>query len=333
MTLVLVSYTHLDAPGGGGGVPRWNRDFIRFFPDARHYSFYDYPWHLGTDKLNEWEKARLLNYWLLQTGRIKSDDIVIVDGFWGLGLEHLQNVVSVAHGIWSHLTFEESAAGRRPEFPLHHAAQLDYRLKLVKRGGRIVSISKFLHDQMLSQFGLQSTIINNGIDLDEFRVCDWHERVERDRLIIIHGVTNANKGFEHIDLLKKSIDADVWLLDEAAHQLEMDKYLALAQADIVVHPSAFEGFGYFPIEAMACGVPVVAYNVGVMADASSKNVGVVLDRRTRSPLKTVDGVLMAMDRRGTYTPRRFTEGYSVEKFGGAWRDYLRREFGYASAKG
>ena len=40
------------------------------------------------------------------------------------------------------------------------------------------------------------------------------------------------------------------------------KYGYYKSADIYVHPSRYETFGVAILEAMACGKPVVAYNVG-----------------------------------------------------------------------
>jgi len=43
-------------------------------------------------------------------------------------------------------------------------------------------------------------------------------------------------------------------------------------ADVFAYPSAYEGFGYTPLEAMACGVPVVTSNASsipeVVGDAA-----------------------------------------------------------------
>jgi len=41
---------------------------------------------------------------------------------------------------------------------------------------------------------------------------------------------------------------------------------ALAGSSLLLHASSFEGFGLPPVEAMACGVPVVALQAGGVAD-------------------------------------------------------------------
>lgn len=75
-----------------------------------------------------------------------------------------------------------------------------------------------------------------------------------------------------------------WFLNEAAtrargrieikgHFSGRDEFAQeLADADVFVHPNPREPFGITPLEAMACGVPVIVPNAGgVLSYASSKN--------------------------------------------------------------
>jgi glycosyltransferase involved in cell wall biosynthesis len=332
--IVLISYTPLDA---SGGVPRWNRDFVAGFPGTKHYSWWDVLPSVGGKDANipEWDKARILNQWLIWSKRVTKDDVIIVDGFWGLGLEEY-DVISVAHGIWSHLTQKDVEAGKQPEFPVHNKVQSEYRKKHLERGGKIVAVSDFIANQMKLQWGFESEVINNAIDLEKFRpvqkMSNW-----TDSRLVIHGVTTHNKGFDHIEAVKNALpNDDVMLLDEAAAFLELPKYEALANADLVVQPSAYEGNSYFVLETLACDVPIVAYDVGLLYSISTiaKNngiipcIGSIINRDFRSPEETAKVAKFILDsvsrERSLYNPRKVAELFSIQNFHEQWKGYLTR---------
>lgn len=352
--IVLVSYTSLDSPGG---VPRWNRDFIKCFPEAAHYSWQDFSRANGDFPVPEWQKAEILERWLLQTGRRKPDDIVIGDGWWA-GSLHPENIVSVCHGIWGHLLKEEADAGMEPDFPDNHREQIFYR-KRISNKGRLVSVSEFIKHQMAIQWGFKSTVINNAIDNSRVLEHGSFIRSDRSRPLVIHGIndeSNLNKGFDHIEFLKSNVDLTLWSLDEAHHLLqqlkplylrnEYSKFDTLRDADFVVIPSAYEGNSYFALETLACGIPVVAYDVGLFWEMSPNNEangiigdyspGIILDRKRRSKETTLEGVKLLiemigndnMKKRCLVDPKRIAERYDIKVFRNQWKDYLKREFGY-----
>lgn len=327
--IVTISFTGRDAPGG---VPRWNRDIRDAFPDREvvHFCWDDLIGHSGirTDK-PEWERARSLNGWLIATKQVRQDDIILVDGFWGIGFLGTKfNVISVAHGNWSHTTKQDVENGIPPEFPQHHAVQVDYRRRHLKNGGKIVAVSNFIAHECKIQWGFEMEVINNGIDTEKFKPAE--KKIERKRPIIIHGTTTTNKGFDHIEAVKK-LDADVWLLDEAARKLNLPKYDALAQADIVVHPSAHEGNSYFVLETLASGVPIFSYNVGLMFDYFPRHdpfPGEIHHRAYRDPgvTKMCVEAMLIYHKRGTaaWKPRQIAEQHSLDRFCREWREYIER---------
>lgn len=329
--IVLISFTPLNA---GGGVPRWNRDFVNGFPGTKHFSFDDVPkYSVGSSEL---ECANALGLWLHLQKKISKDDIVITDGFWGEKLSELgYNVISVAHGIWSHLTKEDVDAGKQPEFPVHHAQQVKHRRDHLARGGKIVAVSDFISEQMNLQWGFESKVINNAIDLDVFKPATRHVHKSGAPRLIIHGVTTANKGFDHIEEVKRALPNDrVLLLDEAANLLQVPKYDALAKADLVVQPSAYEGNSYFVLETLSCDVPIVAYNVGLLHSISriarengiQACVGGVIDRKLRSPQETAKVTKFILEsvtrNRSVYNPRTVAKLFSIKRFHDEWRRYL-----------
>jgi len=57
--------------------------------------------------------------------------------------------------------------------------------------------------------------------------------------------------------------------------LEMPEYYSVA--DAVVVPSVYEAFGKVPLEALACGVPVVGFSVGALRDVVTGETGVLVE--------------------------------------------------------
>lgn len=338
MSLITISYTPLDA---GGGVPKFNRQLGLAFHKGvhKHYSWWDVAQAFGHDPNNqslpEWEKARVLNAWLLKTGKITERDVVVADSFWADGLEKIPNVISHQHGNWSHTTLDDVLKGVPPEFPMHAKIQENFRSRWLSSGHEMTAVSNFIADQMRLQWGFPSTVINNGIDILMYGP---REKLPRERPLIIHGTTNSNKGFDHIEAIKK-LDADVMLLDDAAKKFGLPNHWALAQADVVVHPSAHEGNSYFVLEALACDVPVVTYNVGLMYWFYKNRVnvirdnlpipGVVDDRNDRSPeitFRDTEALLRSIARNEKYEPRRFASMFSLVRFNQEWHAFLTRKF-------
>ncbi|EUJ23138.1 glycosyl transferases group 1 family protein [Listeria grandensis FSL F6-0971] len=69
-------------------------------------------------------------------------------------------------------------------------------------------------------------------------------------------------------------------------------------ADIYVQPSLMEGCSIAIIEAMACGKPVIAANVGGNPDIISKETGILIEARSSEALReALDTCLTEPERR------------------------------------
>jgi glycosyltransferase involved in cell wall biosynthesis len=64
-----------------------------------------------------------------------------------------------------------------------------------------------------------------------------------------------------------------------------------AEATIAVAPSVYEGFGFPPAEAMACGVPVVATDGGALPEVIG-DAGVIVPKKNPAALATAIGALL-----------------------------------------
>ena len=217
--IVTISYTDVDA---GGGVPAFNRAIHTTFTDREciHFCWESFPW-LVPLHTSEWDRARMLNEYLVKSKQVGTDDVVIADGFWAAGLEHLPFAISHSHGIWSHLTADDVAAGKKPDMPGHHFAQVNFRRNWTNRRKPFTAVSHFIAEQMRLQWGFQvDRVINNGVWADtpeQYDRCIADRtslaplRVEeklpiRKPFTILHGVndpSNKNKGYDHILLLEE----------------------------------------------------------------------------------------------------------------------------------
>lgn len=79
----------------------------------------------------------------------------------------------------------------------------------------------------------------------------------------------------------------------------------LSRATTVVHPAIYEGFGFVPLQAMACGTPVVVSNVASMPEVVGE-AGAYVD-----PLD-VDSITTAMDR--MLTDAAYREALEIRGF-------------------
>lgn len=348
--IVTISYTGLDA---GGGVPKFNRDLHAAFPDRTcvHFCWEHFPWQREVDARGEteWGRARMLNEHLVRSRLISSDDVVVADGFWAAGLEHFPLAISHSHGIWSHLTYEDVIAGKPPDMPAHHAAQVAFRQRWSFLGKPLTSVSAFISNELKRQWGIEvDRTINNGVDTMLYlpATAPWSRRVSRTRPLILHGVNdrfNSNKGWDHIQLLMESVDADVMSLDEAYAQFAFrsdriwTKPEVLAQADLFVHPSGYEGNSMMVAEALSCGIPFVGYNVGLMWWLSCSlqypdRIGAIMDRSLRCPQTTLQWTQFVLNRIAEIEPEANWMGAnsrkvalihcSIDGFRAQWREYI-----------
>jgi mannosyltransferase len=96
--------------------------------------------------------------------------------------------------------------------------------------------------------------------------------------------------------------------------------LYYSAADLLLFPSRYESFGYTPLEAMACGLPVVASRTGIFEDLDDQRIGRLVDRMEAPAFASaVDEVLD-----GDHDPRAVvSERFSLERFGERYRELAR----------
>jgi glycosyltransferase involved in cell wall biosynthesis len=113
-----------------------------------------------------------------------------------------------------------------------------------------------------------SIYIPNGVDIHKFKPGIKGLDIRSDKIKVIWvGRKDAIKGYETIIHLKKFFCViECW---DIPHE-KMPIYYN--SADVFVLPSLYEGMPLTVLEAMACGIPIVAYNVGGLSDVVFNDV-------------------------------------------------------------
>lgn len=143
------------------------------------------------------------------------------------------------------------------------------------------------------------------------------------RLLLVGSGRDADAFRERV----KSVNKVVWIDRYVFDRRELWSYLAAA--DVYTIPSRYEGFAVAVLEAMACGLPIVASDAGGVIDAVPRGEadgGLIVPRGDAAALATaLVRVVEDRDlarRLGTIGKRRVDDEFSLEVVGRQLRRFL-----------
>lgn len=178
--------------------------------------------------------------------------------------------------------------------------------KVWRRSEFVVANSEGLKKLALESSPKQKIeVIYNGVDTQEFNV-KKNKKVKRPIKLISTGRLIKRKGYNYLvgalrnlgddfsltlagggdekdslKLLAKELKVKVKFLGEVDHKKIA---LLLKEADIFVLPSLNEGMSNSVLEAMACGLPIIATNTGGSKELLNKN-GMMVAKKSKESLK------------------------------------------------
>ena len=151
---------------------------------------------------------------------------------------------------------------------------------LYKNGIPIVSVSEFVSKVLKVRYGIDSKVIVNGIDTESFKPLESKKENQEFTILLVGNPNHRFKSFK--DALK--VLELVW---NRGHRFKVKwvcqsmpayqgpfpiEYIVnppqsglvshYQEADLFLYTSWYEGFGLPPLEAMACGLPVVTTDCG-----------------------------------------------------------------------
>jgi starch synthase len=169
--------------------------------------------------------------------------------------------------------------------PYKSLAQKAYHHLLVKRfeqrsllaADKVVSVSNFVRESINRVYsGIKSTTIYNFVDTDYFiPAADEQNKNKNNFRLLFVGNLTTRKGSDLLDPIMRRLGDRYTLM--ATTGLRKNRYSlsqnnivpagrlegraliqAYQNADALLFPTRLEGFGYSALEAMSCGLPVIA---------------------------------------------------------------------------
>jgi glycosyltransferase involved in cell wall biosynthesis len=162
-----------------------------------------------------------------------------------------------------------------------------------------IVIAKWIDDILVNELGCKPAyLVHNGMDTDFFHPNkELKDLRDRDRniqcLMLYHELPKKgiDDGIEAYKLAKNTFPNLRLIMfgmfskpkfdcvDEYYQNPSQEKLRELYQSsDIFIYPSREEGWGLTPIEAMACGCPVVGTNTGCMTEIGQDGENVLLSK-------------------------------------------------------
>ena len=166
----------------------------------------------------------------------------------------------------------------------------------IEQSDAVTAVSSYLADQTVSTFKTERPeVVHNSVDSERFKPQNTacrrrHFAPDNERLLIhisnFRPVKNAPDVVRVFERVRKRLPSRLLMVGEGpdlpktrelARELGVEKDVfflgnqeaveaVLACADLFLLPSVYESFGLAALEAMACGVPVLAAEVGGLAE-------------------------------------------------------------------
>lgn len=199
----------------------------------------------------------------------------------------------------------------------------DIKIKSIKETSNlgIVFLSKMMYDSFHNHEMVKDrpmSIINNSVDFEAFKPLDKQQsrhllEINNESIVFVFVAVSINEKRKGLDLLSETLqrmnipNAVILAVGDNKDGIKRKNVIstgakyssdelctAYSCGDYFVMPSKKEAFAQTPLEAMACGLPVVAFPASGTEELINENNGVICDGFTSDSLER--GLRTAMNR-------------------------------------
>jgi len=160
-------------------------------------------------------------------------------------------------------------------------------IKNINSATKILCNSKYTSENIMKTYGLESVVSYPGVDAIFFRPLKFLKKID----ILFIGEKVSNEGYEillgALKQMRKYIV--VKILDRKNDRFSLsdqDLVKEYNKSKIVLALNTKEPFGLIPLEAMSCGVPVIAVSEGGFRETVLNNITGYLIEKSPNALKT-----------------------------------------------
>lgn len=249
--------------------------------------------------LMDWIFIKLIGLPYITSRRYKATaikyDVVICNGEFGYGVHH-PKAINLFHGSYKGLRdYLKDQYTLAQYFGLTKAMMIQ---RISAKEKYVVTVSEFIKKILEDDNIFVDKVITNCVNTDVFK--PEVNITKNNRLLFVGSYNYLAKGF---DVLQELADAGYqidcvtdtnpgekmgWIKN-----VPNDRMSAIYnEYKILIFPSRFEGAAMVPLEAMACGLPVVMSNIGLGPEIRNKMPEFVVDdNRSEMYIKKIEHII------------------------------------------
>lgn len=249
-------------------------------------------------------------------------DAVFRNSYAGWNVKTESPLINVFHFTYYGFS-QEAMQGSKGHFQAKYISP--FFEKLCLNNGVNIAVSSKVQRELKKYYKTESRVIENAVPDIFHNIPKEKARKEigidySGPLGIFVGRTDQTKGFDIVLKISKNIkiicvtpsdrqSTDNILVRTNVEYENMPKYYSAA--DFLIFPSRYESSGYSVMEAIKCGIPVVASKTGILEDIDPNEVGAIVD------IDDYEGYVKGVKQviKSNFTPSsEISKRFSMERF-------------------